>query len=132
MCPSACEFVLRDQMIDARFDFASGTYQISGSGANVWGTADAFQFVWKRMSGDMAITSDVQSAGPGKIAKRKAVLMFRQSLDADSAHADVAVRAHRPTTLQFQPSAGVLTQKMSGAQVKDQSGCASSGEAINS
>ena len=31
------------------YDAAKRSYIISGSGENVWATADAFQFVWKKM-----------------------------------------------------------------------------------
>ena len=45
----------------------------------------------KKVSGDVAITADVNFIGTGAVAHRKAALMIRQSLDADSAYADVAV-----------------------------------------
>ena len=38
------------------YDAAKKTYTISGSGENMWLAADAFQFVWKKISGD--VTSD--------------------------------------------------------------------------
>src|SRR5262245_57372285 len=30
----------------AAFDAAGRTYRVTGSGANMWGSVDAFQFVW--------------------------------------------------------------------------------------
>ena len=58
-----------------------GEYRVTGGGANIWGTVDAFQFAWKKMSGDVALTADVHFIGTGAVAHRKAALMIRQSLD---------------------------------------------------
>lgn len=97
---------------EARFDAASGEYRITGGGANVWGTADVFQFAWKKMSGDIAVTADVQFVGAGAVLHRKAMLMIRQSLDANSTYADVALHGDGLTSLQFRPSTGAVTQEV--------------------
>ena len=44
------------------FESANNTYTVRGSGENMWATADAFQFAWKKVSGDVEITADVQFA----------------------------------------------------------------------
>src|SRR6516225_4952705 len=59
---------------------AKQTYTINGSGENMWSTADAFHFVWKRMSGDIALEAEVAFRGMGKNPHRKACLLIRQSL----------------------------------------------------
>ncbi|MGB6980759.1 MAG: hypothetical protein WBD66_16250, partial [Candidatus Acidiferrales bacterium] len=64
------------------FDAASGEYRITGGGENIWGASDAFEFAWKRISGDVRISADVQFIGPGAVEHRKAVLMVRETLDA--------------------------------------------------
>jgi len=33
-----------------RYDAEKGEYRITGGGANVWDTADAFYFVWEKLS----------------------------------------------------------------------------------
>ena len=33
------------------YDASTATYALTGSGENIWFKADAFQFVWKKMSG---------------------------------------------------------------------------------
>ena len=38
------------------FDPAKGQYRITGAGANIWAKADQFQYVWRELSGDLAIT----------------------------------------------------------------------------
>lgn len=90
----------------------TGDYRVTGGGANIWAAADAFQFAWKRLSGDVTITTDVQFAGAGAVNHRKAVVMVRQNLDAGSAYADVAVHGDGLTSLQFRASARALTQEI--------------------
>ena len=63
------------------YDSASGEYRVTGGGANIWSTTDAFQFAWNRLSGDVTLTADVRLIGSGKVNHRKAVFMIRQGLD---------------------------------------------------
>jgi len=84
-------------------------YKVTGGGDNMWAAADAFQFVWKKMSGDVALTADVHFIGTGAVAHRKAALMIRQSLDPDSAYADVALHGDGLTSLQYRPTAAAQT-----------------------
>jgi len=86
---------------EARYDAAKGEYRITGGGANMWGAADAFYFVWKRASGDLTLTADVRWAGPSAVAHRKAALMIRQSPEPGSAYADAASHGDGLTSLQF-------------------------------
>jgi hypothetical protein len=94
----------------ADFDAKSGTYTICGGGANMWAKADAFHFVWKRMSGDVTLAADIGFPNAGGNAHRKACLIIRQGLEADSAYADVAVHGVGLTSLQYRESAGEITK----------------------
>jgi TolB protein len=91
------------------FDAAAGEYRVTGGGDNIWASADAFQFAWKKMSGDVAFTADVRFIGTGAVAHRKAALMIRQSLEPDSAYADVALHGDGLTSLQYRPAAAAAT-----------------------
>jgi TolB protein len=93
----------------AAFDAAKGEYRIAGGGANVWGAADAFQFAWKRATGDITLTADVHFVGAGAVPHRKAMLMIRQSLEAGAAYADIALHGSGLTSLQYRPDAGKIT-----------------------
>ena len=73
------------------YDRAKQAYTISGSGENMWFAADAFQFVWKKMSGDVTLTADISFLTKTGNEHKKAALMLRQSLDADSVYADIAL-----------------------------------------
>jgi len=94
------------------FDAAKKTYTISGSGENMWFAADAFQFVWKKMSGDVTLTADISFLTKTGNAHKKAALMLRHSLDADSVYADVALHASGLTSLQFRDEKGAITREV--------------------
>jgi len=96
----------------AAFDPAKGEYLIAGGGDNMWFTKDAFHFVWKKMSGDFTLTADIRFVGPGGSPHRKACLLVRQSLDADSAYADVALHGSGLTALQYREPAGDTTHEI--------------------
>ena len=96
----------------AQFDSALGAYTLTGSGANIWFTADAFQFAWKQVSGDVALSADVVFPNAGVNPHRKAVLMIRQSLDADSPYADVALHGEGLTSLQYRDAKGEATHEI--------------------
>ena len=107
----------------AHYDPATGEYRITGGGVNIWGAADAFYFVWKKVSGDMTLTADVQFAGTSATEHRKAVLMIRQSLDPGSAYADAVSHGNGLTSLQFrgtpgEPTYQVFTQVDEPARVR--------------
>ena len=91
------------------FDAAAGEYRVTGGGDNIWASADAFQFAWKKMSGDVAFTADVHFIGAGAVAHRKAALMVRQSLEPDSAYADAALHGDGLTSLQYRSAAAAAT-----------------------
>ncbi|MBI1788838.1 MAG: hypothetical protein HYR60_14965, partial [Acidobacteria bacterium] len=90
----------------------TGHYRVAGGGANIWAGVDAFHFVWKKLSGDMALTADVEFVGAGAVAHRKAVLMIRQNLEPGSAYADIALHGDGLTSLQFRPAASATTQEL--------------------
>src|SRR5882762_5347961 len=94
------------------YDSVSGEYRVTGGGANIWSTTDAFQFAWHRLSGDVTLTTDVRFIGAGKVNHRKAVLMIRQGLNPGAAYADVAVHGDGLTSLQFRPAAGAETEEV--------------------
>jgi TolB protein len=94
------------------FDRSTGEYRVTGGGANIWGTVDAFQFAWTKLSGNFALTADVRFIGAGTVEHRKAALMIRQTLEPGSAYADVALHGDGLTSLQFRPASGAETQEI--------------------
>src|SRR5256885_12414655 len=96
----------------ATYDSSKNAYTLIGSGENMWATADAFQFAWKKISGDMEISADISFLNSGGNEHKKAVLMLRQSLDADSVYADVALHGNGLTSLQFRDEKGGITSEV--------------------
>src|SRR5579859_5876529 len=94
------------------YDPTTKTYTITGSGENMWSVADAFQFVWKKMSGDVSLTADISFLTKTGNEHKKAVLMLRQSLDADSVYADVVLHLSGLTSLQFRDEKGAVTHEI--------------------
>ncbi len=71
----------------------AGTFKVSASGTDIWGTADEFRYLWKQLSGDGEITATVESVNwvTGSNDWTKAGVMIRGTLDAGSANAFVAI-----------------------------------------
>jgi hypothetical protein len=98
----------------AVYDPAAETYTLTSAGANLWGTTDAFHFLWKKMSGDAVLTADISFPETGGVHNphRKAILLFRQSLDPGSAYADAALHGVGLTALQFRRDPGAITEDL--------------------
>jgi regulation of enolase protein 1 (concanavalin A-like superfamily) len=94
------------------FDPERNEYQVTGGGENMWGTTDAFHFVWRRMSGDFALTADVRFVGTGGNPHRKAGWIVRQTLEPGSPYADAVVHGDGLTSLQFREVAGGITREV--------------------
>ena len=90
----------------AAFDTARNTYTVTGSGENMWFAEDDFHYVWKKVSGDVALTADIDLIGTTGNTHRKGVLMIRKTLDRDSISSDLAVHGDGLTSLQFRDAAG--------------------------
>jgi catechol 2,3-dioxygenase-like lactoylglutathione lyase family enzyme len=94
------------------YDSAKRTYTVAGSGDNMWARSDAFHYVFKKVSGDVALTADIAILGTGGDAHRKGVLMIRQSLDADSAYVDAALHGNGLTSIQARDEKGAITHEV--------------------
>ncbi len=68
--------------------YNNGTYTLTASGADVWGTADAANYVYQTLNGDGEIVARVDSIS-NTDAWAKAGVMIRQSLSAGSPQASV-------------------------------------------
>jgi TolB protein len=101
--------VLKPGSLD--FNAAKGEYFIAGGGENIWSTNDSFHFVWEKMTGDFTLTADIGFVTTGGNPHRKAALVIRQSLAADSVYADVVVHGSGLTSLQYRDLAGQTTHE---------------------
>ena len=96
----------------AKYDTGKGMYTLTGSGEDMWFGEDDFHFVWKKVSGDVAISADIAFAGDKGNNHRKAVLIIRQSLDGNSAGVDIARHGDGLTSLQFRLATGENTHEV--------------------
>jgi len=92
----------------AEFNAASGQYKITGTGADIWGKADQFHYVWKSMSGDFAVSATAKFLTEGN-AHRKAVIMLRGTTDADSPFVQLAIHGDGMPSVQFRNAKGDTT-----------------------
>ena len=83
-----------------------GAYRLTASGANIWGSADAFHYAWTQRSGDLHIAADIAFEGTGGDPHRKAGLMIRQNLTPGSPYADVMVHGDGLVALQYREVQG--------------------------
>jgi TolB protein len=93
----------------ALYSPSSGEYQVTGGGADIWGTGDDFHFTWVEVSGDVSVTADIRFSARSPERLRKAVLMIRQSLAPGSAYADIAIHGDGHINLQFRTVLGGKT-----------------------
>ena len=99
------------------YDPTQGTYVVAGSGENMWAKTDAFQYVWKQASGDLSLAADVAWLGTGGNPHKKAGLIIRQCLEADSPYVDAVVHGDGLASIQFRQHPGETTHEMR-AQLK--------------
>lgn len=94
------------------YDPVKGIYALTGAGANMWGEKDAFHFVWKEIDGDFSLSSTIAFEGEGVNTHRKIGIQIRESLDANSRYADIAVHGDGLTSLQYRMTKGGATEEL--------------------
>ncbi len=98
----------------ASYDPATATYTLTSAGANTWYHVDDFHFLWKKASGDWALSADISfpphSYRHDPNPHRKAILMFRQTLDAGGIYADAAAHGSGLMALQYRRERGANSQ----------------------
>src|ERR1017187_8344477 len=85
--------------------YSNSVFSMTGSGADIWNPADAFQFVCVPVSGNCTIiarVAAVQNVDPWS----KAGVMIRESLNANAANAFIAVTPGNGVTWQYRSSTG--------------------------
>ena len=76
-----------------------GTFTMTGSGADIWGTADQFNYAYKTLTSPGTIVARVDSIENTHVSA-KAGIMIRETLDADSKYAIAVVTADRGVAFQ--------------------------------
>ena len=93
--------------------YDAGTFTITGSGADIWGTSDAFHYVYTNLNGDGTIVVRVASVSNVN-AWVKAGVMIRETLAADSPHAFMLVSASKGVAFQRRDATGGTSVNTAG------------------
>ncbi len=88
--------------------YSSGVFTVKGSGADVWGSADEFQFVYQSLTGDGSIIARVTSV-QNVASWTKAGVMMRETLSAGSKNAFMLVSAAKGLAFQRRTATGGST-----------------------
>jgi hypothetical protein len=92
---------------------SGGTFTLEGSGADVWGTADQFQYAYRTLTGDGDIVARVATV-ENTHAWAKAGVMMRDSLDPGSSHAFMLVSPGKGLAFQRRTVTGGESTHTSG------------------
>ena len=84
---------------------ADGGIQVSGGGADIWGTSDQFRFAYKQLTGDGSVVARVHSLTATN-PWAKAGVMIRESLDTASAYAFMTPTSECRRAFQNRPVTG--------------------------
>ena len=93
---------------------SNGTFTINGSGADIWGTADEFHYVYQPVNGNVEIIARVNSI-TNTNAWAKAGVMIRETLAANSTHAMVVVTPANGVSFQRRTATGGTSTSTAGA-----------------
>ena len=98
------------------FNWTTNVWTIKGAGADIWGTADAFQYAFKQMTGDGVAIARVTSVSSTN-AWVKAGVMIRETLDPGSAQALMLASYSKGLAFQRRTAAGGVSTNTAGAMV---------------
>src|SRR4051812_2990284 len=94
---------------------SNGAFTVTGSGADIWGTADAFHYAYAPLSGDGTIVARVTGMPTDISAWVKAGVMIRESLTAGSPHALMLVSPGKGLAFQRRAVANDISTHTPGA-----------------
>ena len=93
------------------YDSATQQYTISGSGENMWGSRDAFHFLWTRLTGNFILSTRARFLANGVEAHRKIGWTIRPTLDSSGTHVTAALHGDGLMSLQYRRIAGGMTDE---------------------
>ncbi len=94
------------------YDTGNEKYTISGSGINMWNTADEFYFVWKKIKGDFILYTSTEFHGEGVDPHRKAGLIIRKDLTPSSPYISAAYHGDGLVSMQYRSVDGGETKEI--------------------
>src|SRR5436305_7329494 len=88
---------------------SNGTWTMQAGGADIYGTADQFHYVWQQFIGDGSVSAQVLSQ-TNTSSNAKAGVMLRLTSDAGSPFYDAVVTPGRGVFVQYRKSQGASAQ----------------------
>ena len=85
--------------------YSDGVFTISGSGADIWNTTDAFHYVYQSYSGDVQLITQVTSQTYTD-EWAKAGVMVRETLNDNSKHAMMIITPGNGSSFQYRTTTG--------------------------
>ncbi|HTB83607.1 MAG TPA: MBG domain-containing protein [Candidatus Sulfotelmatobacter sp.] len=92
----------------SQIDYSNGVVTVSGSGVDIWGSADSFQYLYQTGSGDSAIVAQVTGV-EGTSPWAKAAVMIRETLATNSRNTILFLSASNGVQLQGRTATGGST-----------------------
>jgi len=99
------------------FEETNGTFTIKAMGTDIWGTADEFRYVYKRLSGVGSLTARIDELD-GTNDWCKAGVMLRDALTPESSHAFMAATGTNGVRLQGRMSRDTIGVDAAGVEGK--------------
>jgi hypothetical protein len=85
--------------------YSSGTFTVNGSGADIWGTSDQFNYAYQSLSGDGTIVAHVATE-QNTASSAKAGVMIRETTAAGSAYAGCYVTPSSGAKFEYRSATG--------------------------
>lgn len=93
---------------------SGGSFSVTGSGADIWGTVDAFRFLYTPLTGDGVVVAQVTSMQAAHDWTKGGV-MIRETLTPGSRHAFMLVSANKGLAFQRRVNTNDITTHTAGA-----------------
>jgi phosphatidylserine/phosphatidylglycerophosphate/cardiolipin synthase-like enzyme len=94
--------------------YSNGTFTVRGAGANIWGSADSFRYVYQQANGNLqmwARVTSMQNTNPSA----KAGVMLRESLAPNAAHVVLNIKPNGGIEFMTRSSTGAQTTYLAGS-----------------
>jgi hypothetical protein len=88
-----------------------GTFTVSGSGADIWGSSDRFNYVSRAVRGDITITARVASQ-ENTSSWAKSGVAIRESTAANAAHVSLYVTPGHGVNMQYRSARGASSVQL--------------------
>lgn len=94
------------------YNLEDQSYNLTGSGINMWAENDQFQYVYKSIQGDFILRAQVKFIGEGTDPHRKIGWIVRNNLSGNSPHVNACIHGDGLTSLQFRKTDGGETEQV--------------------